>query len=117
VQINKVYNKYGQPIIESSKSEIKKTSYERKKRTSTLISKKANGAFRDKSIVKYNNKWQEIELKTYDSISDFKSKIEFSYDKKGNEIESKWYNSKNIVNTIYNSTYNSNYDRIRIDKY
>lgn len=117
VQINKAYNKYGQSIAESSKSVNKKISYDRKKRTSTLISKKANGAFQENATVKYNKNWQEIELISYDSIGNLRSRIEFSYNKKGNQIESKWYNSKNIATNIYKSTYNSNNDRIRIDKY
>ena len=121
VQNNYKYNKFGQKIEREYFSDLQKsvTEYihDRKNRICKIYGKKSDGSFKDQEMLKYDEKWRKKELISYDKSGKQKSRIEFFYNEKSNEIQSKWYNSENVLYDYYNSTYNLNNDRIRIDHY
>lgn len=121
IQINYKYNQFGQQVekefIRNGKKSITKSSFDRKNRVQKIIGHKNDGTLNEIAIQKFDQKWREIELISYDNFNKQKSRIEFFYNKDGNQIQSKWYNAENIIYEYYNSTFNINNDKIRIEKY
>ncbi|WP_299000574.1 hypothetical protein [uncultured Tenacibaculum sp.] len=113
--INK-YDKYGKKVERIYKSGNRGSStkriYDRENKTVQIIGKNSDGSFKENAIQKFDDKWNEIELISYDSIGNQKTRIEFGYDKNYNLNSYKWYNSKNELYNFSKTTFNENNDPV-----
>jgi len=120
-KINSKYNKYGRPIkmkyVKGGKGSKTKYQYDRKNKIEKIIGKYGDGSFKENTISKYDEKWRETEVISYDESGRQESRIECEYDKNGNQIINRWYNANDILHAYYHSTYNSMNDRTRVEQY
>lgn len=116
VQNDYKYNKYGQLIertyISGGKKSITTHVFNKGERRCYITGKKSDGSFKENAVFKYDKKWNEMELLSYDKNGNQKSRIEFLYDKAGNKIRSKWYDAKNNLYNISKTVFNEKNDPI-----
>jgi len=109
-QINDKYNKHGQLIesvdIRNGKKSTAKYVFDRKRRLCYLTGKNKDGSFINNTITKFDERWREIELTSYDDKGKLEIRIEYQYDERGNMTISKWYNSKNELYNISKTIFN-----------
>ncbi|TYB79796.1 hypothetical protein [Bizionia myxarmorum] len=120
-KINYHYNKYGQIIkkvhARENETTITNRVYDRKNKVCISNMIKNDSIFRDSTKIKYDTNWREIELTTFIASGEQKSRIEFFYDENNHQTHSKWYTSDNKLKTYYESTYNTEGDKIRFQKF
>jgi len=111
------YNKYGKLLkreyyFNGNRKAITEYNYDRNNRTARITGRNNDGSFRDNAIEIYDRDWNDIELISYDSLGNKKSRIEFEYDKRGNKYLYKYYNSKDELYKISKTIFNQYNDPI-----
>ncbi|WP_282124313.1 hypothetical protein [Algibacter mikhailovii] len=117
VKNNYKYNKFGQLIEKTSDKSITKYEIDRKNRICKITGRNNHGSITEKALLKYDEKWRDSVLISFDHSDKVKSKIEFLYDKNGNEIQSNWFNSENILYEIYKKKYDFKNNTTQVNKY
>lgn len=122
-QLDNKYNRWGQRTEHTNtdpsrdRKTITKTSYNRKEKSAILDGKYDDGAFFDFVKIRYDNKWRRIEAISHDPYGNPKTIIRNIYDERGNETISNWYSPNNVLGSYYITTYNSENDKIRHQKF
>jgi len=120
-EIENQYNKFGQLIVSDFTSGENKMTKEyfidRTKKSSKFVIKNQDNTLLETVLFKYDNNWREIEALSLNDKNEQTSRIEFFYDEKGNNIQTKWYNSENNLNNIYNTTFNIENDRTKVERF
>ncbi|MGJ8551284.1 hypothetical protein [Winogradskyella wichelsiae] len=110
------YDGYGNKIegiyISGNRKSTTINIIDRENRTEQIIGKNGDGSFKENAIQKYDDKWNKIELISYDSIGNQTTRIEFEYDKNYNLNSYKWYNAKNELYNFNKTTFNNQNDPI-----
>jgi hypothetical protein len=121
VRNNFSYNKYGQQILRKYVSGIRntitKTEYDRMRRIGVKEGYMDDTVFHEKTILSYDNKWREIELKTFNKSGQDGTRIEKVYDQNGNMILSRWYDSTNRLYEFYKTNFDNKKNTTKIEHY
>jgi hypothetical protein len=121
VRNNYSYNEFGQQIrreyILGKTNSITKTEYDRKRRTAVIEGYTNDTVFHEKTIITYDDKWRQIELKIFKENGELERRIEKAYDQNGNMILSKWYDFANRLYEFYKIDFDNRNNRTGIENY
>lgn len=121
VRNNFVYNKYGQQIlreyVSGKRKTITKTEFDRIRKIAVTEAYTNDTVFHEKTILSYDDKWREIELKSFNKSGQLERRIENVYDQKDNLILSRWYDSTNRLYEFYKTNFDNRKNRTRIEHY